>query len=73
LKNKRCKPITKKGAEGIFEIIVDSGPGYRIYFCIESDTLYWLLAGGIKDSQDRDIDYIIDLRKRAKEFGYDQV
>ena len=41
--------------EGISELRVDSGPGYRIYFTRRGATLVVLLCAGHKDSQDRDI------------------
>jgi len=41
--------------EGVSELRVDSGPGYRIYFTRRGDTLVVLLCAGDKDSQDRDI------------------
>jgi len=40
---------------GVFEYRIDFGPGYRIYFGKDGDTLVILLAGGTKKRQDRDI------------------
>jgi putative addiction module killer protein len=40
---------------GVFEYRIDFGPGYRIYFGKDGDTLVILLAGGTKKGQDRDI------------------
>jgi putative addiction module killer protein len=40
---------------GVFEYKIDFGPGYRIYFGRESDTLIVLLGGGIKKRQQQDI------------------
>jgi putative addiction module killer protein len=56
----------------IFECKIDFGPGYRIYFGKDGDTIVILLAGGTKHSQSKDIlnaqdrwqDY--KLRKRSK-------
>jgi putative addiction module killer protein len=41
--------------EGVLELRADFGPGYRIYFGQESQTLVILLCGGDKRSQERDI------------------
>jgi putative addiction module killer protein len=46
--------IIKNGA-GVWEMRVDYGPGYRIYFGKQTNTIVVLLIGGDKKSQDRDI------------------
>jgi putative addiction module killer protein len=40
---------------GVFEYKLDFGPGYRIYFGKDGDTLVILLGGGTKKRQARDI------------------
>ena len=45
---------------GVMEMRVDYGPGYRVYFARQGDTVVILLCGGDKSKQHRDI-------KRAKE------
>jgi putative addiction module killer protein len=40
---------------GVFEYKIDVGPGYRIYFGKDGETLVILLAGGTKQRQQRDI------------------
>ncbi|MCY4471118.1 MAG: type II toxin-antitoxin system RelE/ParE family toxin [Thiotrichales bacterium] len=46
-----------KGAgSGVFECRIDFGPGYRVYFGKDGDTLIVLLGGGTKRRQQRDIE-----------------
>jgi putative addiction module killer protein len=53
------KPVGK----GISELRINYGPGYRIYFVQQGDTFVMLLAGGDKQTQDRDIKTALDLAK----------
>ena len=46
---------TKGVGAGVFECRIDFGPGYRVYFGKDGDTLIILLGGGIKKSQQKDI------------------
>jgi putative addiction module killer protein len=45
----------KAVGEGVRELRVDYGPGYRVYFVQRGDALVILLCGGDKRTQDRDI------------------
>jgi putative addiction module killer protein len=49
-----CHPI--QGAKGISELRLDIGPGYRIYYGKEGNTVIILLIGGSKRTQIRDIE-----------------
>ena len=40
---------------GVMEMRVDYGPGYRVYFVRQGDTVVILLCGGDKRTQHRDI------------------
>jgi putative addiction module killer protein len=42
--------------EGVFELRIDFGPGYRIYFGLDGSELVVLLIGGTKKTQQREID-----------------
>ncbi|HEX3117130.1 MAG TPA: type II toxin-antitoxin system RelE/ParE family toxin [Bradyrhizobium sp.] len=46
----------KTVGEGVLEYRIDFGPGYRVYFGRDGDTLVILLTGGTKKRQQRDID-----------------
>jgi putative addiction module killer protein len=53
------KPV----GEGVSELRIDYGPGYRVYFLRRGRTLVVLLAGGDKHTQDRDIKTALDLAR----------
>lgn len=54
----------KSVGDGVFELRIDRGPGYRVYFGRDGRTVVILLTGGEKRSQESDI-------KRAKEYWRD--
>ncbi len=41
--------------DGVFEMRIDCGPGYRVYFAREGSVVYLLLCGGDKSTQQADI------------------
>ena len=45
------KPV----GDGVFEMRIDYGPGYRVYFVNRGAVVVILLCGGDKASQNRDI------------------
>ena len=53
--------------EGVSELRIFYGPGYRVYFIQKSSVLVILLYGGDKDSQQTDIAKAKDLVKQLEE------
>jgi len=41
---------------GVSELRIDVGPGYRVYYCLREQTVYVLLCGGDKRTQQADIE-----------------
>ena len=54
---------TRPVGEGVSEIRINYGPGYRVYFVRKEQALVVLLAGGDKDSQRRDIRRALELAR----------
>jgi putative addiction module killer protein len=53
--------------EGVSELKVDVGPGYRVYYSKRGERLLLLLAGGDKASQQKDIALALALNRNFKE------
>jgi len=56
------KPI----GEGVSELRINYGPGYRVYYKKTGQKVIILLAGGDKDSQQKDINTAIRLAKNLQ-------
>lgn len=52
---------TKNVGQGVHELKINYGPGFRVYYGIQNDELILILMGGDKSSQQSDI-------KRAKAY-----
>lgn len=54
--------------DGLCELRIDYGPGYRVYYAVEGNRLILFFIGGDKESQKRDIakaaGYLQDHRRR---------
>lgn len=49
--------------EGVIEMRVDAGPGYRMYYTRIGVTIFMMLVGGDKSTQRRDITTAIQMAK----------
>lgn len=49
--------------DGVFELKIDFGPGYRVYYTERAGVVVVLLSGGDKSSQQKDIKTAISLAK----------
>jgi len=54
----------KSCGEGVWELRIDTGPGYRVYYAKAGQTLVLLLCGGDKRTQQADIERAIDYWQR---------
>jgi putative addiction module killer protein len=52
--------------DGVSELRMDFGPGYRAYYTMRGETVVFLLCGGDKDTQARDIERAKALAKEIE-------
>ena len=52
---------------GVWELVIDYGAGYRVYYSIVGHKVVLLLCGGDKRTQQKDIDRAIEYLKSYKE------
>ena len=57
----------KSVGEGVSEVRLHFGPGYRLYFCRRGAAILLLLAGGDKASQQSDIRDAIAIKRQLDE------
>ena len=57
-----CKPLK----DGVWELRIDYGPGYRVYYGMAGKTLVLLLCGGDKRKQNADIERAVMYLKEYK-------
>lgn len=57
------KPV----GEGVFEIRIDYGPGYRIYYIQKNNAIVILLCGGDKSTQSKDINRAHELARNMED------
>lgn len=57
----------KSIGEGVFELRLHFGPGYRVYYGEDGNVLVILLIGGDKSTQEKDIAKALTFWKRYKE------
>ena len=53
--------------DGVFELRLDFGPGYRVYYVRDGKTIIILLGGGSKRRQSADIAAAVERWKRYKQ------
>ncbi len=63
---------SKSVGDGVSEMRIDVGAGYRVYFTRRGEVVYLLLLGGDKSTQDADIKKAKKMAQGLKGQGHDQ-
>lgn len=58
--------------DGVWELRIDVGPGYRVYYAIADGQIILLLCGGDKRTQPKDIEYACACWHDWKERGHER-
>jgi len=58
--------IVRPVGDGVFALRIHVGPGHRVYYWRHGAVTYWLLCGGDKSTQRRDIGNAKALRIRVE-------
>ena len=53
------KPVS----DGVWELRIDYGPGYRVYYCLDGKNIVLLLCGGSKNTQQQDVKMALARKK----------
>jgi putative addiction module killer protein len=62
------KPV----GEGVYELRIDHGPGYRVYFTQRGSVVTLLLCGGDKRTQSTDIKRAIEIARTWSRWNADE-
>jgi putative addiction module killer protein len=56
----------KSVGEGVSEMRLHFGPGYRLYYFQHDKQVYWLLLGGDKSTQASDVDLAKAIKRKVE-------
>ena len=52
---------------GVWELVIDTGPGYRVYYSMHGEVMMILFCGGSKRTQQKDIERAVSYSRKYKE------
>ena len=55
----------------VWELVINTGPGYRVYYSMIGDLVVLLLCGGDKSTQQSDINKAVSYFRKYKEAHHD--